>query len=233
MIRSLASSLFGTARTNSKYYNSYPAETLNMMNLEVSDKVVVTSSFYGAGDESDGDIWARTSTNILDGDTLLLFVSGSKPTQMPYGFKKILSAEDKKQTLNMQVGYKIWNSSDPMAFGVKLRDETFVSLVTIRGTRFIVDAKGKICNSCGTGNEISTPRAYTAKKGAIISAFAYDEPHDVSIQDQNTLASIEQGSRGLAVGISPTNGGLSKRLKAISRSKCGGGDDIAFCIALH
>jgi hypothetical protein len=232
MIRTLASSFFGL-RNPSKYYNPYPVETLNMIDLHVSDKVVVTSSFYAAGDETDGEIWARTSTNILDGDTLLLFISGSERAELPYGFKKVLSAEDKKETLNMQVGYKVWNASDPMAFNIRLQDETFVSLITLRGTRFIVDAKGKVCNSCGCGNEISTPRAYTAKQGAVISAFAYDEPHDISIQDQNTLASIEHGNRGLAIGISPTNGGLSKRLKAISKSKCGGGDDIAFCIALH
>ena len=233
MIRSLASSLFGGARPSSKYYNSYPAETLNMINLKVSDKIVVASSFSAAGDESDRDIWARTSTDVMDGDTLFLFTSGSKPTQLPYGFKKVLAAEDRKQNLSLQVGYKVWDCSDPMSFNIRMEGETFVNLVTIRGTRFIVDAKGKICNSCSAGNEISTPRAYTANHGAILSAFAYDEPNDISIQDQNTLAAIGQGNRGLAVGISPTNGGLSKRLKAISKSKCGGGDDIAFCIALH
>lgn len=233
MIRSLASSLFGGFKTNSKYYNSYPAETLNIMDLHVNDKIVVTSSFYASGDESDGDIWARASTNIMDGDTLFLFISGSKPTQMPYGFKKVLAADDRKKTLSLQAGYKIWDCSDPMAFQIRLKDETFVNLVTIRGTRFIIDAKGKTCNSCGSGNEISTPRALTSRGGAILSAFAYDEPNDISIQEQNTLAAIGQGNRGLAVGISPTNGGLSKRLKAISKSKCGGGDDIAFCIALH
>jgi len=211
---------------------THQADVFTTPHKTISKNVQVLSSYYGTGDAYNKKIAARVSPSVLNGDTLFMFISGYHKTPHPYGFKKILETEAAGD-LYLKVCYKSWQAGDPLRFEVPISDETFVSLITLRGTNHILDARGRINNACSVGSKIVTPRVNTHKDGAIITCFAYDDPNSMHIKDQETLASLECCNRGMAIGISPTGGGLSRRMSAVSESLCGGGDDIALCVAIY
>ena len=98
----------------------------------------------------------------------------------------------------------------------------------------VLDRKFRINTASGSYGEAYTPRVEGANGGAIVTAFAYDDPHAVNIQNQHTLVSMRNGDDGIAVGISASEGGLEKRFRAIGEvSKRGGGDDIAMALAIY
>lgn len=230
-IRAIVNSMF----TANDYYSncaSHNTEVFTRPELAINKNITVKSSYYATGDYGD-TLAARVAPNILDGDTLIMFFSSNTDHSLPHQFKTILGTTDTSKTMHLRCGYKIWHQSDKLRFPMKLHDEAFICLITISGSRYIFDSRGRVNRGCSVGSEICTPRVDTHKDGCIISCFSYDDPNPMAIKDQRTLASMECCGRGLAVGISPTSGGLSKRMKCVSESMCGGGDDIAFCLSLY
>jgi len=230
MIKALLPALFSASDYN-KYCNEKFSEAFNLIDLKINENANILTSYYACADEECGFIDAKVSHDVFHGDTLVMFISGENNNVLPRDFKKILEASDHSGEINLIAGYKIWQNGDPLKYRIShLQGETFINLISISGTHHIVDAKGRINNSC-SDIEIVTPRAYTKNGGYILSAFAYDENNIKVKEDQNVLASIHSGRMGLSVGVASTDGGMSKRMKAISEAKCGGLDDIAFCIA--
>ena len=214
-----------------KYCKMYTPSIMNVPFKQANPKIKVKSSFYSTTDDQSTTL--KTSEDIKNGDTLILFMASNSKNILPPGFKEILNASDYKNDLSLTCGYKVWNTGNPLEFTCTLESKSFVNLITLEGTRFIVDAKGRINSSSSLTNEIVAPRAYTSHDGVMLTAYAYDEPKGICIRDQQVLTSVECCGRGLAVGISSTEGGLSKRVRALANDMtCGGGDDIAFCISI-
>lgn len=233
MIKSLFS-FFGTEAPS--WYRSN-TDVKNEINYQLNENIKVSSSFYSCTDYFSDVVTAKTAQHIMSGDTLIMFISSNHTikTAHPQGFKEILTATCTKKRIAMSVLYKVWNHGDPTTYEVGGDSlDLFVNLITLRGTRFVIDARARINNSCSVDNSIVAPRVTTAKEGALINAFAYDEPQSVHLSTKKVLASIENGHKGLAVGISPTSGGMSSRVKAFANADmCGGGDDIALSIAIR
>ena len=211
------------------------AETLNQMNMEISDDITVIGSYSGFNnDASLYNVKARCPPTVMEGDTLLILVASELEIPRLDKFKTILTASDKSGRMAMTLGYKVWNNADDMSFNMPdYYGDLFVNLITLKGTRFIVDARARVSSNCSTDDSIIAPRVKTMGKGAIISAFSYEEPSNVYIPGSKSLASLENGHKGISVGISPSSGGTSHRVRAYSNGgKCGMGDDIAFSISI-
>lgn len=238
MIKGLATSLAAIGVHTFIPY-SVMGETLNEINHEVNSKITVLSSYYGAIHKKQPELWleAQTSHDVQEGDMLVLFIatSGGRHNVIPEGFKVIEPVDKGKGDLTLTAAYKRWEADDDYTFRInKEARNFFVSLLTIRGSKYISDHKARINTASGCKGQGVTPRINTEPDGAIISAFAYDDPHSVTIANQKTLVSLKNGDDGLAVGISATEGDMSKRIRASSDScKRGGGDDIAMAISIH
>lgn len=214
------------------------AETLNEVDLKINDNIKVLSSYYGALSKKDGSSYleAQVSENIEDGDMLFLAIttSGGVHENLPEGFTPIISTVKKKGDLTVRTAYKIWLEGDPLIYTVKKEARNFfLSLITIRGPKYVVDAKARINTADGCNGESIAPRVESQDGGALLTVFSYIDPHAVTIARQETLVSLKNGDDGIAVGISSTDGGLSRRIMAASDScKRGGGDDIAAAISI-
>ena len=195
----------------------------------------IVGSYYGYNnDASLYTVSAMTSNRIMAGDTLLMFVSSEMEMKRIDGFKVIMSASDKQGHMGMTLGYRVWQNGDQTSFGIPdYYGDVFVNLITLRGTRFIVDAKAMVSHSCSTDNAIIAPRVETKEGGCLINAFSYDEPYSIHIPGSKNIASIENGHKGLYVGALPSLGGTSKRTRAFPKfGKCGLGDDIAMSVSI-
>jgi hypothetical protein len=238
MIKGLAASLGAIGVSTFVPYNVM-GETFNEINHQVNSRVEVLSSYYGAIHKKQPEAWleAQTSDDVMEGDMLLLFIatSGGVHHILPDGFKPIDGAVKGKGDLTLQAAYKIWHPGDELNYMIyKESRNFFVSLITLRGPKFVVDSKARINTANGCKGEGVTSRINTDENGVLVTAFAYDDPHSVTIAKQETIVSIKNGDDGMAVGVSPTDGGMSRRIRAVGDScQRGGGDDIAMAISLY
>jgi hypothetical protein len=238
MIKSLAASLGMVGVSTFIPYNLY-GETFEEINHKVNDRIEVLSSYYGAIHKKQSEAWLepQTSIDVMEGDMLLLFIatSGGVHHILPDGFKPIDGAVKGKGDLTLQAAYKIWHPGDDLTFRIyKEARNFFVTALTLRGPKFIVDSKARINTASGCKGEGITSRVNSDDSGALVTVWSFDDPHSVTIANQETLVSMKNGDDGMAVGISPTEGGMTRRIRAVGDScQRGGGDDIAMAISIY
>ena len=238
MLEDIASSISLFGKTTFIPYSTM-GETLNEIKYNVCDNVEVLSSYYGNLQKKDPmqALEAQVSSDVMEGDMLILFISssGGEHKTLPNGFQKIANTSKKGGKLALLSAYKIWHHNDPLIFDIPKESKNLsVSLLTIRGPLFVMDAKSRIdtCNSL-RGEAIS-PRVETHENGALLTAFCYADPHAVTIRRQKTLVSLKSQDDGIAVGISKSDGGLSKRIHACAQEiLAGSGDDIAMAVSIY
>ena len=229
-------SMLGSTVVPVQYLN---AATMNDINYRVNEYITVLSSYYGAISKKQvGNLLeAEVSDDIQHEDMLIMFIatSGGQHKKLPHGFREVMNTVKGKGDLSLVVAYKIWLNGDPLVYPIEKSSKNyFASLITLRGPKYILDAKARINTASGDQGLAITPRVETANGGAVISAFAYDDPHAVNVLDQKTIVSIKNGDDGLAVGIGSSDGGLSKRIKATGdSSQRGGGNDIAMALSIY
>jgi hypothetical protein len=231
-------SIFGGAGAYATTPFNLMGESVSETNYKVNDDIEVLSTYHGAihKKEKERYLLAQTSQDVMEGDLIILFIasSGGVHKTLPEGFRLAHETVKDKGDLAVKVAYKVWHYTDPVEFVIpKETRNFFVTMLTIRGAKNILDTNGKINTARGKSGEAYSPRVDT-DIGALITAFVYDDPHVVEIKKQKTLVSFKNGDDGMAVGISETDGGLSKRIHACANStQRGGGDDIAVAISIH
>jgi hypothetical protein len=226
-LKSKFSSLF-----SSNTCSPEPHESMMFPSFKVNQDIEIKSSHAIVSDEEIKVL--RVAPNILHGDTLILFLASETPVRVPSGFKEIMKASDMHGNIFMSCCFTVWKTNDPLEFSCySPKGETFFNLITINNTRFIVDARARVNSATSQTNEILSPRTMTSKNGAMLTAYAFDEPKGVCIKDQNLLTNINCCGKGLSVGVSSTEGGMSNRVRALANDvHCGGKDDIAMCVSI-
>lgn len=215
------------------------ADVVEDFHYRVNQQIEVISVYKDALNRSQKEtmLEAEAPEDIQDGDMLLMFIatSGGVHKRLPHGFSEIIPAEKDKGDLALYAAYKIWENGDSRVFPVeKSARNLFVSMITLRGPKIVIDASANINTAGGSWGDAIAPRVQTANLGALVTAFAYDDPHAAKISNQETLVSMRNGDDGIAVGISSSKGGLSKRIRARGESsQKGGGDDIAMALAIY
>ena len=238
MIRSLLSFLPFISRANA-LETEWAVEDLIENNYRVSDEIEVISTYYGGlhGNQRGAYLDVEASRHVKPGDFLLLILTASGGYQtVPPDYTPLLTTELKKRRRNLtiDIAYKKYEEkTSPNTRIFRESDNTFASLVTLRGADIIVDAKGFVDPAGGLRGYAFTPRVQTAEHGCLVTAFFYAEPHKAKIEDQYQLLSFTNKHEGLAIGISQTSGGLSKRVKANGREEIKGtGEDLSVAVSL-
>jgi hypothetical protein len=207
--------------------------------MKLENDIEVVSSYYGNLSKKDPlqSLEAQVSSDVMEGDMLILFIStsGGEHKSLPKGFEKIANTSKKRGKLALLSAYKIWHPNDPLIFDIPKESKNLsVSLLTIRGPLFVLDAKARIDTCSSLRGEAVSPRVETHESGALLTAFCYADPHAVTIRRQKTLVSLKSESDGIAVGISRSDGGLSKRIHACAQEiQKGSGDDIAMAVSIY
>lgn len=212
-------------------------ESFEELNYKLNDNIEVLSKYVGAlGEDYRGTyLDAEISRFSMDEDLVLLSIAYSKGhADVPRGFSEVIRVEHKCHP-NILVCSKKHKDGDPHYFRVfKTCENFFVTALTLRGADVVIDAAGRIDTECGDMGDACTPRVKTAQEGCLVSMFAYGDPHRVRIKDQINLVSLANDGKGFALGISPTHGGTSKRIRASSEeSHKGNGNDIALAISFY
>jgi len=226
--------------SDSEYYRyiSHPAESLQIKCEDISDEIHLKSSFYGTVDHLDQYLECRVSPDIEDGDTLLMFISSSDArTSNHWSFRHIMNVHEKKNQIHLNASAKVWRKGDPKAFKIfSTYSEIYVCMLTFKGEIGLLDAKSRTDKATVIGNSMVAPRVRLAKDGALLTCFAYQDPSNIVIENQMTVASLETNCKGLAVGISPceNEGGISRRIRAhSSKGDLGSaGDDVVISLSL-
>jgi hypothetical protein len=239
-IRSLLSFFPFVARSNA-VETEWAVENMIENNLKISGDIEVLSTYYGGlhGDQRGAYIDAEASKSVKEGDLLLLILtsSGGYAPTIPPEFTPILTTELKKRRSNLTLSLaytKYTKGSAAITRIFRESDNMFASLITLRGAEVVVDAKGFIDPAGGLRGYAFTPRVKTAEEGCLVTAFLYREPHKALIEGQYQLVSFINKTEGLAIGISETHGGCSKRIKARGKREIKGtGEDLAVAIALY
>lgn len=205
-------------------------------NQPLNENIELLSLYRGAiGTNHRGTyLDVETSRSIATGDMILLCLSYSKgEVNIPKGFEVVMSAHHSKDP-NVVVCYKKYNGESPIIRITKHSKNLIVSGLTLRGADIVVDSAGRIDTDDGDYGDAVTPRIKTADDGCLVSVFAYGDPLAVSIKDQINLVSLANDGKGFALGISTTDGSVSKRIRA-SSSKAfkGSGNDVAVAVSLY
>ena len=239
MIKSLLS-FFPFITRSSAVETEWAVEDLIENNLKISEDIEVVSTYYGGlhGEQRGAYLDAEASKRVKEGDLLLLVLTSSGGHQtIPPEFTPILTTELKKRRNNLTVSLaytKYTRGSAAITRIFRESDNMFASLITLRGAEVVIDAKGFIDPAGGLRGYAFTPRVKTAEEGCLVTAFFYREPHKALIDDQYQLISFVNKTEGLAIGISETYGGCSKRIKARGRKEIKGtGEDLALAVALY
>jgi len=239
MIKSLLS-FFPFITRSSAVETEWAVEDLIENNLKISEDIEVVSTYYGGlhGEQRGAYLDAEASKRVKEGDLLLLVLTSSGGYQtIPPEFTPILTTELKKRRNNLTVSLaytKYTKGSSAITRLFRESDNMFASLITLRGAEVVIDAKGFIDPAGGLRGYAFTPRVKTAEEGCLVTAFFYREPHKALIDDQYQLISFVNKTEGLAIGISETYGGCSKRIKARGRKEIKGtGEDLALAVALY
>lgn len=208
-------------------------------NLKVGPEIEVLSTFYGGchGNQRAPYIDAEASHDVRPGDMLVLILSSCNgQLAVPSGFKHAHTTEIKKRrrSLTVTVATKIFEPGDSPIRRIYRDADCFVTMLTLRGPDLVVQAKGFSDTAGGFRGLAFTPRVRTAEGGCLISVFLYGDPLEVDIQGQHQLLKLSNGCEGLAIGVSKTEGGTSRRIKALSNHTVkGNGEDIAVAIAVY
>jgi hypothetical protein len=212
-------------------------EDFEEVNYRLNDNIEILSKYLGALGNNHRATYLdiETSRSICDGDMVVIGIAYSHGVaKVPKGFKELIHCEHKHHP-NLLICYKQYKVGDPKVFRIfKHSENVFISALTLRGADIVVDAAGSIDTACGDQGLAFTPRVKTAQDGCLISMFAYGDPHKVLIKNQINLGSLANDGKGFALGVSPTDGGMSKRIKAISdETHKGNGNDIAVAISFY
>lgn len=207
------------------------------ISLKLNENIEVLSAYVGTiGKDQRGTyLDAEASRRVVDGDMIVMAIAYHKGEvrRLPKGFQVLFKTTEGK--LDVLLLYKRFEAGDQEIYRVYKHCECFfVSCMTIRGADIIVDAAGAIDTACGDHGLAYTPRVKTAEDGCLLSMFAYGDPLKVRIKNQVNLFADVNDSLGFALGVSPTDGGMSKRIKAISEeSYKGNGLDIAVAVSIY
>lgn len=195
-------------------------------------EVIDTYSESISKDQFGITLQAKAASNVIAGDMLILVVETRNGTQkkLPKGFHEI-HREKKGKDLTVVLAVKEYFKDDPLIYEVNKEAESYsVSLITIRGPTLLVDAKGAVNSALGSRGRAITPEVETIKGGAVISVFAYDDPHAVKVKGMKTLVSKPH----IAIAIGPTKDGKHKRIEARAGiPKLGKGNDIAIALSIY
>lgn len=187
--------------------------------IEVNENIKVLSSFAHQSTKSETSIDVRISDKAGPGDMVLLAIVYKKKQELPKNYMKIIEVKT-DDNLNVLFCYRIKQKHRTMRNVVNVCGKTFVSAIVIRGSDLIIDT-GAMINT-GRFDEVilaSTPRVRTTQGGALVSFFIFNKPVEVEAKNQHTLLSESYDSMGYFAGISSTEGGISKRIKATHDSK--------------
>jgi len=209
-------------------------ETTNKLEGKLNERIKILSSYYGSiGNNQYGEhLDAEIGKDVRCGDMMLMVVASHKGTSLlPIEFREIIKAGNRN--MNVKVGYRIFNDADADFYRVnKNAKKFFVNLFTIRGTRYIIDAKARVDSLCSIRGRTTTPRVATADQGAIISIFAFDNAHDLKI-NHDSITSIANGDTSLNIGIESSDMGMSDRKKADFAKSVKRGNDVALALSIY
>lgn len=206
-------------------------DTLNEMDYQVNENIMIVSSYYGTQSKNRGKyLEAQTSMNVKDGDLLVMISSYLKGShhEPPKKFHEIIS-QDTGRKMGMSVSMKIWRDGDPMDYLIERTSKyMYTSLITIRGAKDVVDGKIVVCKD--DLSESVAPRVKTEAGGALLSAFSFKDERNMSVMTQKNLVSIADKDGGLAVGVCSCDGGISKKIRGMGSGI--NSSDIAVAISL-
>lgn len=238
MIKSLFSAL-GLFAPPPVELQAWSEECILEDNVRLNSNIDLLSTYMGSiGKDQRGTFLdVETSQDVQPGDMIVLAIaySGAEEIKLPKGFNLEMEVHH-DYDLSLVVCSRKHEVKDSPFFRVhRCECETImVSAITLRGPDIVVDVAGMIDTAGGSRGLAFTPRVRTAQDGCLLSFFCYGDPLKVSVKDQLTLTSRKTQDRGLAVGISRTEGGTSRRVKAISEQiHKGNGNDIAVALSLY
>ena len=200
--------------------------------IKVNDEISVINVFNQSIDVSKESLIAKTAW-VKEQDMLVLVIatSGGVNRDVPKDFDEIIDIKKSKE-LSLSISVKLWNVGDPTEYKIKRESSVLhVSLLTLRGPILIVDAFADMNTAKGIRGLAYAPRVQGIRGGAVVSAFAYSEPHKVRVRQNKTLASL----KGMAVGIGNQRFDYkTKKVMAYSkRSIRGKGYDLTLALSIY
>lgn len=209
-------------------------------NLDLHGNCSLLSTYMGSISRNQRGTFldVEISRSVQPGDMkiLALAVSGSKTSELPIPKDYNVELEvHHDYDLSLVVCSKVHDAKDSPILRIPKRCETLIaSAITLRGPDIVVDSAGMIDSAGGHRGLAFTPRIRTAEDGCLLSFFCYGDPLAVKVKDQITLTSRKTDDKGFAVGLGRTEGGTSKRIKALSEQiHKGNGNDIAVALSLY
>jgi len=153
---------------------------------------------------------------------------------IPHSFEELVRV--KARTTILSLSAKFWEKGEPFVYPLKNKAKSlFASLLTFRGPVVFVDAIGAINTARSLRGLAYAPRAEAIAGGAVVTAFAYGDPHKVNVKGAKTLVSEKDHSMGYAIGLAETKHDIKiAKTKAYSgRYQKGSGEDLAFTVTIY